>query len=362
MNDVSRERAVGFISLSFVAAFLLTAGLSGYFGETTPRSEATPVKELNLSSLSWGLATSSVPFAPRDAHAVAEYKGRLWLIGGLNGEPARVRKGYIEYWRAQHMSDIWVSSDAKNWALSTAHAPWGGERSLELETFQGALWLFGGWSPVGGYHTYYWKTNDGLAWEKVHTTTAPSAREGAPVVAFHDKLWMFGGVNFDDRKSLNDVWSSVDGIAWEKATSTIPWSPRYDHAVTAFQGKLWLTGGVNLEGKIFEDTWVSSDGVTWERITTNNSVATARHGHTMLVWKDALWMFGGWTKPETGEGESWFSKDGSTWTKTSVGPWQQREDLTVTIFRDQPVLIGGMDTDWHWNNDVWIGDIDGEDQ
>jgi len=357
MSELSRERVVLLLSGAFVAGFLVTTTYAGYFG-----TFAQPViqkieqhKEPNLTSLAWEMATSSAPFSRRDAHATIEFKDKLWLIGGLNGEPARVRPGYIEYWRATHLSDIWSSTDAKNWTLVTDKAPWGGERSLELEVFQNALWLFGGWSPVGGYSTNYWKTQDGVNWEKIIMTKAPVMREGSPIVVFNNKLWMFGGVNFDTRKSLNDVWFSADGSSWEQVQEPIPWAGRYDHAVSEFHGKLWLTGGVDLTGKIYSDEWMSEDGIHWTQITPTAVGWKERHGHTMLVWKDAMWVFGGWTNATNGEGESWFSKDGTNWTKANIGGWKQREDLAVSIFHDQPVLTGGMDIDWHWNNDVWIG-------
>jgi len=357
MTELSRERVVLLLSGVFVAGFLATTVYGGYFGAfAQPVIEKIEQRtEPNFVPLTWEMATSPAPFPKRDAHATIEFHDKLWLIGGLNGEPARVRPEYIEYWRATHLSDIWLSTDAREWTLVTNNTPWGGERSLELEVFHDALWLFGGWSPVGGYSTHYWKTTDGEHWEKVITTTAPPAREGAPIVTFKDRLWMFGGVNFDTRKDLNDVWSSADGITWEQATSTIPWAGRYDHAVSAYNGKLWLTGGVQLGGKILDDEWMSSDGSHWEQVTPNDARATARHGHVMIEWKDALWMFGGWTDPITGDGESWFTKDGTNWTKANIGAWKQREDLSVSIFHDQPVLTGGMDVDWHWNNDVWIG-------
>lgn len=361
MTELSRERIVVVLSGAFIAGFLLVAAYWGYVGafarsnSTLHTPQSTP--SVDLSSLTWTIATSSAPFGPRDAHAMAVFQSKVWLIGGLNGEPARVRPEYIEYWRAEHRSDIWVSEDAVSWTLVTNAAPWGPERSLELEEFQGSLWLFGGWSPIGGYHTYYWKTEDGVHWQKIMTTTAPPPREGAPIVAFQNKLWMFGGVNFDTRQSLHDVWFSADGITWNQATTTIPWAGRYDHAVAEFNGKLWLTGGVDLNGKIYADEWVSDDGIHWTQVMPQADLWTERHGHVMLVWQDALWMIGGWTNAVSGAGESWFTKDGIQWTKAPIGAWKQREDHAVSVFRDALVLTGGMDTDWHWNGDVWMGAV-----
>jgi hypothetical protein len=50
----------------------------------------------------------------------------------------------------------------------------------------------------------------------------------------------------------------------------------------------------------------------------------------------------------------WFTPDGITWNQNIISDdFVGREDHSVVVFKDKIWIIGGMDTNYHWNNDIW---------
>ena len=109
-------------------------------------------------------------------------------------------------------------------------------------TFDGKMWLLGGWAddPAGGSaHVGYndvWNTTDGLNWTRVRKNSPknPGIWEGrhcGGYVVFHDKMWIVGGDPLL-KHYQNEVWSSADGVSWRK-DATAPWAPRQYHSVAA---------------------------------------------------------------------------------------------------------------------------------
>jgi len=98
-------------------------------------------------------------------------------------------------------------------------------------------------------HRYYLferrlESDDAINWTKVVDKAPWEPREGQTAEVFDGKMWMIGGVNYDKRKTYNDVWWTDDGINWHEATGAAPWTSRWDHAtVTSRQDvPLWRHG------------------------------------------------------------------------------------------------------------------------
>jgi leucine-zipper-like transcriptional regulator 1 len=306
------------------------------------------------SSLIFKEATSSAPWPKRDSHVAVVFKDKIWLMGGLNGNGFVIKKGAVEYWKAPHLSDVWVSENGKDWEMITGNAPWGERRSIQVVSFKDRMWLMGGWGPKAGYKNDVWYSEDGVNWAEATSSANWPAREGHSLVVFNDKLWLIGGVMYDKRETKNDVWYSEDGINWFQATSSAQWLPRWDHAVTVFKDKLWLIGGMNLNGRIFKDAWSSQDGKNWV-LTTDNPPWGPRQGHNILDFKDKLWLVGRFNDISNGgDNDVWYSEDGVNWEKTKNSPlWSGREDFSAIVFKDKIWILGGMDVNWEWTNDIW---------
>jgi len=345
-----------------------------------------------LVSLRWEQSSSStIPWGARDSHALAVFKDALWLMGGLDGNGLVTRDKFgehVEYWRAPHFDDVWMSTDGYNWKLITDNAPWGKRRSAQAVEFKGKLWLMGGWGPEIGYHSDVWSSEDGVRWEEATAKAEWPAREGHSLAVWQDKLWLIGGVRYDLRTTFSDVWSSADGSNWERVTDNAPWLSRWDHAAVAFQNRLYLTAGMDLRGNTFHDVWVSDDGARWELIT-NNPPWRERQGHVLLDYRGALWMVGRLNDADSGNGPArqqptprlqtpgasatggqaqalaggpndiWFTKDGVAWEKTDADPpWLGREDHGAVVWRDKIWVTGGMDSKWQWGSDVWYSTLE----
>ena len=151
--------------------------------------------------------------------------------------------------------------------------------------FDGHLWMTA--------QTVAYSSPDGLAWTE-HPKTDWGGRIYHAVVYFRDRLWMFGGLDYQSRSFRNDIWSSADGRTWERA-GTAPWPARGQHAVVAHQGRLWLLGGADrVDGdrsadRFLNDVWVSEDGIHWSEVT-DHAPWTARGYPGALVLGDDLWQ------------------------------------------------------------------------
>ncbi len=282
--------ATALVGIWGVSSFAPTAPDFNLQASVSSPAVEQPLPVWNPTKLAWRQATSSVPGSPRDAHTTAVFNGKLYLMGGLDGD--RAVNGYgVEYWNAPHFSDIWATADGENWELVTQDAPWGKRRSSSVEIFQNEMWLFAGLRGDNfNYDRTIWHTADGANWA-TSTLTTWYGREGQASAVFNGKLWFAGGVNFTDRKTLNDVWFSEDGINWQEATAQAPWAKRYDHTLTVFKDKLWLIGGLDFGEKYMNDVWVSTDGVNWE-LAVSKAYCRERQGTGVVILYEILGLGG----------------------------------------------------------------------
>ncbi len=341
------------ISFPFLYSFITNKEATPLLLEQTKKGSL--LRQFKPSLLLWSQATSSAEWKPRDSAASFVFQNKIWTMGGLNGNGDVNSNNTINYWEAPHFNDIWTSEDGVIWKLVKVKAEWAPRRSMSVVLFQDKLWMFGGWSPVGGYTNDIWESSDGISWTKIASKTPWTAREGQTTEVFQGKMWMMGGVNYDERETKNDVWYSENGIDWYQAATTIPWSSRWDHATAVFNGKIFLTGGMNLSKQVFNDVWVSSDGLRWELINTNQ-ILPDRQGHSLIPFQNKLWLIGRFNDKDSGGiNDVWYSDDGIVWQKTDTDPlWAGREDHSALLFKDRIYVFGGMDANWRWRNDVWF--------
>lgn len=335
-----------------------------------------PNPAFNPASLNWQEAVVSAPWEKRDSQAVVVYKDKIWVMGGVdaNGHVitpgTATTPGNVDYGDSPHLSDVWSSVDGKNWQLVLNKAPWGDRRSIEVTVFDGKMWLMGGWGPEVGYANDVWSSEDGVNWKLETAHAAWPAREGHQLVVFQNKIWIIGGVKYGEHHILpwlfggitvgknqlfNDVWYSSDGINWKEATKNAGWAPRWDFASEAFNNKLWVVDGMNYYGTLYNDVWSSDDGITWTLLDKNPPFAT-RQGNAILNYQNKLWVVGRLNSAEYGGGANdvWYSDDGVNWKKTDKDSlWTGREDVGVVIFNDKIWVMGGMDKNFTWTNDVW---------
>lgn len=66
-------------------------------------------------------------------------------------------------------------------------------------------------------------------------------------VYFDNKLWMHGGMKYQERQLDNEVWYSKDGITWQQAEHA-PWTVRSGVNSVVFKDQLWLYRGKHTGG------------------------------------------------------------------------------------------------------------------
>jgi len=325
-----------------------------------------------IFSASFKKAESLMPWEERDSQSVFVFNNKMWLIGGVNGNNNTYNKRivdfiadkacdfkngqlnanhspyYVKYYESPHYNDIWYSEDGIAWERA-GNAPWEGRRSMSIVLFKDKIWAMAGFDLSNGCRNDIWSSEDGINWKK--EDNAPwEAREGQTVEVFNGKLWIIGGVNYDQDKTFNDIWSSEDGINWKKEDNA-PWPSRWDHATAVFDNKIFLTGGMDLKNNVYNDEWYF-DGNKWNQVLVPWE---ERQGHALIEYENELWLIGRLNDFENkGENNIWTSKDGMTWNKFNEQiPWTGREDFESVVFKDKIWVLGGMDSNWRWRNDVW---------
>ncbi len=133
-------------------------------------------------------------FTARYAHQVVAFGGRLWLIGGYDGN---------------YLNDVHWSEDGISWHKenSANFSP----RAHQLLTYENKMWVIGG-ETKNGYVNDVWSTQDGMSWQPETQAAAFSPRYAHQAVVFNNKMWVIGG--FTGNGMVADVWSSTDGVDW----------------------------------------------------------------------------------------------------------------------------------------------------
>lgn len=354
------DALLGVVAVAMLALFVVTNVSQKTFANINALalvSEA-PIGEMKAKSLTWSPSNLSAPWGRRDSHMAYVFKDELYLGGGLDATGTGTSDDNPVYEKAVYYDDIWKTKDGINWEKITDNSDLPKLRSASVVEFNGALYLYAGWGPDIGFNTQIWKSTNGVNWSVVATSTPMPAREGQRVLLANGRLYMFAGVNYFIRKDFNDVWESDDAIHWHALTTNAPWSGRWDDDVAYHRGKFWLAGGMNLKHEGFNDVWYSEDGANWS-LALQHAPWSERQGQVLLSKDGILYLFGGLgASSNAGVGDTWFTKDGFNWQRTNTdGYWIGREDHQVLPFKDKFVLFGGMGSDWHWQNDVWIGDF-----
>jgi N-acetylneuraminic acid mutarotase len=263
--------------------------------------------------------------------------------------------------------DLWMTGQKSAWSSTdgikwTPHAKtdWGERISTASIWFRGKLWVFGGIS----YNdrrvlNESWFSSNGTNWEKAKNAEWP-ARKGHSVIFFKNKLWVFGGAatvlpDFTTDKLLNDVWSSEDGIHWKEEINAAPWPARETPGLLVFKDTLYLLGG---QGQA--DVWRSSDGKNWAMLT-REAEWQKRSDNGSLVFDNKMWIFGGRDTNSNhnlaAKNDVWYSENGIKWIKQAgQAPWTVRSGGTSVVFKDQLWIFSGKHTGgkYNWGGDVWV--------
>jgi hypothetical protein len=187
----------------------------------------------------WTREVADAPWPARHRWqaAGAIHRNRIYLIAGA-------ADGHNYY------QDVWCSDDGVHWRSAPVQGPWFERRKDHaVASFRGRLYLAGGTfldaiQPGGGRRLNdVWSSLDGRVWDCVarHASWAPRVTHN--FVVYHGRLWLVGGAY--GRPYATDIWSTADGVDWRQETSHIAWTGRHAEGVVAFQNKVWIVGGTS---------------------------------------------------------------------------------------------------------------------
>lgn len=269
------------------------------------------------------------------------------------------------------------------WEEITLKAPFAPRDGAGAVSYQGKMWLLGGWNP-GDKKNFpricnneVWSSGDGLDWELVKPNTyldrnfdVASDWEGRHTAGYavhRDRLWIVGG-DCNQGHYQNDVWSSADGKRWNWVNrgKDPPWAPRALHYTVVHQDRLWVIGGQTMpafapsEEKFYRDLWTSEDGIEWTEVVPEGPCWSARGmiGGS-AVMNGRIWILGGGRydtpkSPRAYHNDVWSSPDGIHWTEhMQQAPWEPRQYHDVAVWDDRLWVMEGYRPPGGNRKDVW---------
>jgi hypothetical protein len=245
------------------------------------------------------------------------------------------------------------------WIPVKSASPWSARDGAGLIVYNNRLWLTGGSAPKVIDLGDSWSTSDGITWHKEIEQSSWTQAAQSMNVAFAGRMWRMGGFIEEETKfhPINEIWSSADGQNWALVEPSPPWRPRAGGTLVVFREKLWLLGGASQYDKLlFNDVWSTENGVDW---TSVNSQAPwkPRAFHTAVAHDGRLWVMGGgnWSKDPTLYGDVWSTPDGINWKQhTDQAAWQGRVWATAASYAGLLWIMGGfIGSPRGGTNDIW---------
>jgi hypothetical protein len=241
----------------------------------------------------WNIVEKNAPWKHSDLPMTLVFDERMWLMGGwYNGRlPGHSAS-----------NEVWSSTDGKTWKKTRRNADWTPRLAAAAVTFKGKMWLLGGienylFGDDKSLKNDVWSSADGENWT-LATKNAPwSPRAYHQAVVFDGKIWIFGGGNYVPKHhALNDVWCSEDGANWTKVTDSAQWGPRLWFSALVYRDRMWVIGGWSKKTDNYGDVWHSRNGKNWTQLESD-TVWKSRHEHSALVFQDKIWVMGGLPRP-----------------------------------------------------------------
>lgn len=247
----------------------------------------------------WNLVQKDAPWKHSDLPMTVVHNDRMWLMGGWYN-------GRLPGHEASH--EVWSSTDGVQWEQATAAAAWTPRIASGLVEFKGRMWLLGGienyyFGDAKSLKNDVWSSADGKTWELATADAGWSPRAYHQAAVFNGRIYVFGGGNYTpEYHAVNDVWSSEDGVTWREETAAAPWPPRLWFSSAVYRDRLWMIGGWSKTPteRNLGDVWTTKDGKSWTQLKSN-VIWKERHEHSVFVFQDKLWLAGGHAKPLSNE-------------------------------------------------------------
>jgi len=197
--------------------------------------------------------------------------------------------------------EVWKTSDMVTWTyVATATAITGAGRRLGLAAcvHDGKMWIFGGES-YGGEHADAWSSPDGVTWTLATSAAGWHSRFKHKAMSYAGKLWVFQGYSSVGGTNLtNDIWNSDDGITWTfvstvPSRTAYPYMGAYGYEVVEFHGGVWFVGGALTSGTFSSYCLSTNDFITFVQEPISPSWPVGAYVSATLGWSGTLFVHGG---------------------------------------------------------------------
>ncbi len=295
---------------------------------------------------------SASKFQPRVSAAAVSFDGRLWVIGGTTDA----------FSTSGMKNDVWSSTDGESWTHVTANAGFSRRADFALAVFNGRMWVIGGIGVIGGGSVYLqdiWSSEDGINWTLEVADPAFGPGRDYLAVTFNGRLWLYGGFADSHTGVPQGIWSSSNGVDWD-FEAVAPWNVNFDLTVTQLNDRLYAVGGVSPY-----KVWSSADGVNWTIVRDGNG-EHARVLHAAGVLNGRLYIAGGnRVDPGRRVNSVYSSDDGWNWIEEeNTHPYfSPRTEMAYAVHEGRLFLIGGTNfgtpatlpnaEQYFYNNEVW---------
>src|SRR5262245_21808033 len=94
------------------------------------------------------------PYVPRTGPAMFAHNGRMYMVGGYAGSGGSINGE----------AHIWSSADGVTSVRDVSNGPFGPRYGHAIAQFNGRFWLMGGANNLAASRPEIWSSADGLAW------------------------------------------------------------------------------------------------------------------------------------------------------------------------------------------------------
>merc|ERR1719329_112907 len=243
----------------------------------------------------------AAPWEGRHRHGMLQFKGCSYVIGGTTTRTDSTGKSV--QW---NFNDVWKSCDSgASWDVLTKNAPWLPREGFGYSIVGDQMVILGGtvggmmggvsdvWASSDGKEWEMLKANDTVAWSPRYATTAVTTSQG--------ELLLMGGFPNGGYMvpACGDVWASADsGRSWElRSTEWQVASAHRDYVALDTVGNVtYLFGGqgdVGVQYKSFNDVWATTDGSDWRQVSEFPAGMKPRGGMPVVEVDGGLLVLGG---------------------------------------------------------------------
>ena len=197
----------------------------------------------------------------------------------------------------------------------------------------------------------------------IETTNTPGKRSSFGLCCNNNIIYIFGG--WDGRKHYDDLWyiniNDINKILkWNKINKQII-SPnkRYGCTLNYYNNKLYLFGGWNYDDRYLNDLWeYNINQNKWNKININNIIPNKVSNHKTVIYKNNLIIFGGIDSNE------YFNdlyiinlNEYKSYKINCINKPKKRVYHGMTISQNKLIIYGGFDEDINELNDIYLIDI-----